>query len=246
MSEKEHVMKNRSGEFRTSRQRQTVKLALTGKSVDIDVAVLPGGNLLFEGDIAVRHPALSTFGIGIGSGFRWPSARIPFEIESGDETAINTAIGQWQSHTKIRFALHNGEADFVVFRSSGNGSDSEVGRRGGRQFINILGSAHAGEITHEIGHAIGLWHEHSREDRDQHIEVLFDNIESDAEINFLQHIADGDDIGVYDFDSIMHYPPNAFAIDPSKPTLRGLHGESFGQRTHLSAGDIAAVAALYP
>jgi astacin (peptidase family M12A) len=236
-------MNDRSGEFRKSDNHQTVRVALTTKEVDIVVAALEGDVLLFEGDIAVRRPAMKAVGIS-GTGLRWPSARIPFEIESGDKTAIEAAIEHW-SRTKVRFVPHNGESDFVVFRSSGNGSDSEVGRRGGRQFINILKGAQLGIIIHEIGHAVGLWHEHSREDRDKHVKVLFDNIESDAEINFAQYISDGDDIGDYDFDSIMHYPPNAFAVDPSKPTLRGNHGESFGQRTHLSDGDIAAVAQMY-
>jgi hypothetical protein len=240
-------MRHSSGEFRTSSDHQTVQLALTKKSVDVDVAALPDGLWLLEGDIAIRlmYPAAEAIGIS-GSGFRWPSAQIPFEIESGDKTEIDKAIAHWQSHTKIRFLPHNGEPDFVVFRSSRNGSDSEVGRRGDRQFVDILTGADFGIIIHEIGHAVGLWHEHSRKDRDNHVEVLFGNIESDAEINFLQHISDGDDIGEYDFDSIMHYPPNAFALDSSQPTLRGLHGESFGQRTHLSAGDIDAAAMLYP
>jgi hypothetical protein len=44
----------------------------------------------------------------------------------------------------------------------------------------------------------------------------------------------------------MHYPAVAFAIDPSKPTIVTPHGEAIGQRDALSAGDIAAVAAIYP
>ena len=35
------------------------------------------------------------------------------------------------------------------------------------------------------------------------------------EHNFDQHISDGDDVGTYDYGSIMHYPRDAFSIDGS-------------------------------
>ena len=65
------------------------------------------------------------------------------------------------------------------------------------------------------------------------------------EHNFDQHITDGDDVGSYDYGSIMHYPREAFALDPGRPTLVTPHGEAIGQRLGLSAGDIAAVAEMY-
>ena len=63
-----------------------------------------------------------------------------------------------------------------------------------------------GSVIHEIGHAVGLWHEQSREDRDAFIDINWDNIIEEYKHNFEQHITDGDDIGTYDYCSIMHYP----------------------------------------
>jgi hypothetical protein len=43
----------------------------------------------------------------------------------------------------------------------------------------------------------------------------------------------------------MHYPANAFAKDPNKPTIIVKSGVTIGQRNALSDGDIAAVKAIY-
>ena len=95
--------------------------------------------------------------------------------------------------------------------------------------------------------AVGLWHEQGREDRDKYVTIRWDNITSGKEYNFTQQIYDGDDVSVYDYGSIMHYPLTAFAIDPSKPTIvpKVETAESIGQRDGLSAGDIATVEKMY-
>lgn len=55
---------------------------------------------------------------------------------------------------------------------------SPVGRTGGSQEV-ALGDAclNHGTIQHEILHALGLWHEQSRSDRDDFIQVMWDNIQ---------------------------------------------------------------------
>jgi astacin len=43
--------------------------------------------------------------------------------------------------------------------------------RGGRQDIGLASGCGTGATIHEIGHAFGLWHEQSGEDRDRFVKI---------------------------------------------------------------------------
>lgn len=218
------------------------------------------GNAMFEGDIVLGsiaevqadeagNPVLFSIGI-TGQQFRWPGGRIPFEIDPAlpNQQRVTDAIAHWHANTSIRFVPRAGEADFVRF-VSGGGCSSNVGRRGGQQNVTLGPNCTTGNAIHEMGHTVGLWHEQSREDRNNFINVIFANIDPAMQFNFNQQISDGDDIGPYDFGSIMHYPATAFSIN-GQPTIVPRQplppGVVMGQRTGLSAGDIAGVRAMYP
>ena len=208
---------------------------------------------IVEGDIAIGRTLtdgsfIAFKGIGIsGAQFRWPNKTVPYVLGDGfaGPQRVTKAIEHWHEKTELRFVLRTNEPDYIEF-FNGGGCYSAVGRQGGKQQISLGPDCTVGNAIHEIGHAIGLWHEQSREDRKTYITLHMENCIPGYEHNFDQHITDGDDLGDYDYGSIMHYPATAFSKNGHPTIVPKQGGATIGQRIGLSAGDIAAVKQMYP
>jgi hypothetical protein len=100
---------------------------------------------------------------------------------------------------------------------------------------------------HEIGHAVGLYHEHQRDDRNESVDIRFENIYHSARPNYAKQTGVGEDIGPYDHASIMHYPQRSeFGIDANLDEIvLPVGAPAVGQRTNLSTGDIACLELTY-
>lgn len=213
-----------------------------------------------EGDIIIgklkniQNPgAVITPKIG---GFRWPNGVVPYEVAEDlpfmNKLAIYQAIDLWQRKTHLEFMELNSKnrynyRDYISFiPAEGTTCASYVGRQGGKQEINLAPRCTTMNTVHEIGHALGLWHEQSRSDRNNYIRIVWDNILEEHRHNFEQQLTQSKDFGNYDYDSIMHYGPYSFSKNGEKTIIPLVDGVEIGQRTHLSEKDIAAIGSMYP
>nr|XP_006817457.1 PREDICTED: uncharacterized protein LOC102803652 [Saccoglossus kowalevskii] len=181
--------------------------------------------------------------------------RNPPNASSLDENGrriVRNALKYLEEATMACIRFKEGVADDYISIINGDGCWSYIGRIGGKQELSLYdgndGSClRDGIIKHQALHALGFFHEHSRYDRDDYIEIQWDNIKPEYEGNFWKEYNMDLQSTMYDYGSIMHYGLYDFAIDPALPTmvlLQEYDGE-VGQTNYISWTDYYEVRTIY-
>lgn len=149
------------------------------------------------------------------------------------------------SVTFIRWVGPSVSPDVVMIRKQGGACASAVGRIGGEQPMYLDSNCLSnGVVWHEFMHALGFYHEHTRPDRDDYVNVIEENVQSGKTHNFAKRQAsEVDDRGSpYDYASVMHYRYNAFG---KGGLITIIAPETIGQRAYMSFEDQMQINMVY-
>jgi hypothetical protein len=153
-------------------------------------------------------------------------AQVPYQVDSSSQACnvltgnIAEAIYRYNTYTSIRFVPRSDQADFVNIQRSDGNCNSNLGRIGGQQTINLDGRGYcspAGTL-HEMAHTLGLFHTQSRQDRDTYINVNWTNINTAFHSQYNKY-SDGQDLFDYDYASVMPSKPLVPRVPRSTPWL---------------------------
>ncbi|XP_042251351.1 astacin-like metalloendopeptidase isoform X2 [Thunnus maccoyii] len=176
----------------------------------------------------------------------WPTTQIPYVIsqELASRTDdILSAMKMVSENTCVSFHKRTSETDYLLFKTS-KGCASYVGFIGGEQGVFVGPPCIVGNIVHEILHALGFHHEHTRTDREQHITILPHNIMAGMERNFKKQQGETFELP-YDVKSIMHYGSGFFSANGLPTIVPNVDVEEMGQRVKMTEMDIKRVRHLY-
>lgn len=200
----------------------------------------------------------------------WAMVRFVYDgnLTSTQKGYIKQALLELQSKTNLRFYNATGEPTkdpvygfdypYVNFKSIGDSdvSTSYVGRIGGKQDISLADFAFRdasygdyGVIIHEICHAVGMLHEQSRPDRDDYVNIDWNNLTSSGKKQFDKQTTNYHYRGNYDYSSVMGYGSKttslSIVIDKSKPMYTKKDGSLIYQGSTVSNLDRMWINYLY-
>ena len=205
----------------------------------------------------VRHDdginAQAAGGYGVYGSQPWKKGIMPIafsaKVTQSQRDWLIKAAQKWSPSTGVSIVMRTTQADYLYIDNSQSGCFSEVGARAGLvRSLNLGTGCWTEAVTlHELGHALGLMHEHQRPDRDSYIHI--NAINADPSIRYaFDLLSTMNNETPYDFYSIMHYSQYAFSNN-KQPTMVTLPKYAAFQNVmginKISDLDRKSIAAMY-
>jgi hypothetical protein len=229
--------------------------------VDVTVDDRPDLDII-DGDIAFDAGTAPELGSSRNAYIRtskWTGGLLPYIIDGASFTAahrqtITNAMRtiEQQTNNCIRFVQRTNQPTWVrIFPGTGCWSYMGRQRTSGSQDLSLQnpGCVSQATVIHELLHAVGFAHEQTRPDRDQHVTINYNNIQSGTESNFQRYLTT--DVNTfnkaYDLSSVMHYRWNAFSKNglPTITPKANVTQETLGSSRQMTDLDIQKVKAYY-
>lgn len=187
----------------------------------------------------------------------WPAGIVPYVLSNdyniGEKRDIYRALTHISNKTNncVQFVPRTKEPDYVLVKKEGGNGEcySRLGKIGGEQILSVgwqCGVPHG--IMHEAYHVLGFDHTQCRSDRDEYIDILWSNIMSGLEVNFVMRETNNE-LVAFDFDSIMIYDPRTYSNNtlPTMQVKSHVNGRLSwnDERKELSKLDIEMIRRLY-
>lgn len=212
------------------------------------------GDMYFNDEVLSDNPVdLSqnpmTSALSIKGVSKWPNNTVSYvwgNISNNGKNKYQQAMKAISDATNLTFKLRSGETNYVTLseEGSGGGGYASVGAMS-NSFSKIGTSAPTYVAIHELLHVLGIMHEQMRNDRDNYVTILWQNIDPKNQYNF-QKETNYDHLGTsYDINSIMHYGSYGFSIN-GQPTILQKNGAELPRNEQLTSTDIAGIDKLYP
>ncbi len=232
--------------------------------VSIAVAQSTLLNKIFYDDFALDRSAKIIDGEKAGSGFdvyhtqKWQDGVIPIKyaptISSEKKQLFQKACDRWAQVAQVSCVEHTQQSVYLLVTDQIDKNcwtDVGMGLSESVRYFNFGDDScwHRLALLHEVGHVLGLMHEHQRPDRDRFLQIKWENLGAFAFAYEKLSFGKFDEKSPYDFYSIMHYHNKAFSTT-GKYTMTPQKGYDkylyvMGYAKDLSNQDIQVIQKIY-